>query len=160
MANTDQLDYFDRQILAQLETDGRKAFSAIAKDLNISNTMVHQRVARLKALGVYANIGLQLDERALGFQWSAFTGVILSKDSDSKDVIEKLKQIPEITECYYITGQYTLFIRIVARSSEHMRQVLYDKIDGIDEVLKTETFIDFGVAFKRNVPIGLAKVSP
>lgn len=160
MAHTDQLDAFDRQILAQLEADGRKAFSVIAKELGISNTMVHQRVTRLKALGVYARIGLQLDERALGFAWSAFTGVILSKDSDWKEVTAKLKQIPEITECYYITGQYTLFIRIVARSSEHMRQVLYDKIDSIDEVLKTETFIDFGAAFKRNVPIGLAQVEP
>jgi len=147
------LDYFDQQILLHLETDGRVAFSTIARALNISNTMVHQRVARLKRTGILDRIGIHLNEQALGYTWSAFTGVILSKDSTSKDVIAKLREIPEITECYYITGSYTLFIRIVARSNEHMREVLYDKIDSIDEVIKTETFMDFGAAFKRNVPI-------
>ncbi len=156
MASQNQLDYFDKQILMHLEEDGRKPFSAIAKELGISNTMVHQRIAKLKEMGVYKKVGLHLDEKALGFEWSAFTGIILSTESDSDIVIEKLKEIPEITECYYITGQYTLYLRIVARSSEHMREIIYDKIDSIEAVLKTESLIDFGYAFKRNVPIDLA----
>lgn len=147
------LDDSDKKILLQLEKDGRKPYSEIAKSLGISNTMVHQRVGRMKKLGVLKGAGIILDERKLGYEWSAFTGIVLREDSDSKKIIEELKKIPEVTECYYITGEYTLYIRIVAKSNEHMRTVIYDKIDNISGVLKTESLIDFGCAFKRNVPI-------
>jgi Lrp/AsnC family transcriptional regulator, regulator for asnA, asnC and gidA len=148
-----EIDDFDKLILVELEKDGRKPYSEIAKKLGISNTMVHQRVGRLKTLGIIKKLALELDERKMGYEWSAFTGIILKEDSDSEKIIEKLKEIPEVVECYYITGQYTLYIRIVAKNSEHMRKVLYEKIDLIPGVLKTESLIDFGRAFKRNVPI-------
>jgi Lrp/AsnC family transcriptional regulator, regulator for asnA, asnC and gidA len=151
--NEEPLDEYDYQILRELERDGRKAYSAIADALLISNTMVHQRVARMRRIGVLRGTTIVLDERKLGYEWGAFTGVILKEDSDSKQIIEALRQIPEVTECYYITGKYALYIRIVARSNEHMRRVLYDKIDHIPGVLKTESLIDFGAAFKRNVPV-------
>lgn len=149
----DELDDFDRKILIILEKDGRKPYSEIAKSLSISNTMVHQRVGRMKKIGVLKGAGIVLDERKLGYEWGAFTGLMLKEDSDSKTIIEELKKIPEVTECYYITGQYTLYIRIVAKNSEHMRSVLYDRIDNIEGILKTESLIDFGAAFKRNVSV-------
>ena len=117
--------------------------------------MVHQRVTRMKKIGILKGAGIILDERKLGYEWSAFTGLVLKEDSDSKAIIEELRKIPEVTECYYITGQYTLYIRIVAKSNEHMRSVLYDKIDHISGILKTESMIDFGAAFKRNVSVEL-----
>jgi Lrp/AsnC family transcriptional regulator for asnA, asnC and gidA len=155
MINENLLDDYDKKILIQLEKDGRKPYSEIAKNLKISNTMVHQRVTRMKKIGILKGAGIILDERKLGYEWSAFTGLVLKEDSDSKTIIEELRKIPEVTECYYITGQYTLYIRIVAKSNEHMRSVLYDKIDHISGILKTESMIDFGAAFKRNVSVEL-----
>lgn len=155
MINENLLDDYDKKILIQLEKDGRKPYSEIAKNLNISNTMVHQRVTRMKKIGILKGAGIILDERKLGYEWSAFTGLVLKEDSDSKTIIEELRKIPEVTECYYITGQYTLYIRIVAKSNEHMRSVLYDKIDHISGILKTESMIDFCAAFKRNVSVEL-----
>ncbi|MGR3811749.1 Lrp/AsnC family transcriptional regulator [Jiulongibacter sp. NS-SX5] len=147
------MDQKDIEILKILQKDSRKAYSEIAKSLGISNTMVHQRVTKLKEKGILQGQTIQLDERKLGFEWSAFTGLVLKEDSDSGFIIEELEKIPEVTECYYITGQYTLYIRIVAKNSLHMREVLYDKIDHIPGILKTESLIDFGVAFKRGVPL-------
>ncbi len=147
------LDEFDIKILQELEKDGRRAYSSIADVLKISNTMVHQRVTRLRRIGVLKGAGIILDERKLGYEWSAFTGIVLKEDSDSEKIIETLRQIPEVTECYYITGQYTLYIRIVAKSNEHIRKVLYERIDNIQGVLRTESLIDLGTAFKRNAPI-------
>lgn len=148
-----QLDSFDIKILKELEKDGRKPYSEIAKKLEISNTMVHQRVNRMREGGLIKKMAIELDERKMGFEWSAFTGLVLKEDSNSESIINELKKIPEVVECYYITGQYTLYIRIVARNNEHMRKVLYEKVDHIPGVLKTESLIDFGTAFKRNVPI-------
>ena len=150
----DNLDEFDRRILLLLEKDARKPYSEIAKRLDISNTMVHQRIGRMKKMGILKGTSIVLDERKMGYEWGAFTGIELKEDSDSKVIIEQLRAIPEVTECYYVTGKYTLYIRIVAQSSEHMRQVLYEKIDHIPGVLKTESMVDFGAAFKKNVPLG------
>ncbi len=146
------LDSFDKQILKALEEDGKKPFSQIAMDLGISNTMVHQRITRLRKLGILRRHSIELDEKRLGFEWGAFTGIILHDGSDTYEVIENLKKIPEVTECYHISGSYTLFVRIVAKNNEHMRNVLYKKIEDIQGIQKTESMVDFGCAFKRNAP--------
>lgn len=145
------LDEYDIQILKLLEIDGRMAFSAIATELNISNTMVHQRVNKLIEQGILKGIKPVLNEKLIGYDWGAFTGITLEKDHDSERIIEELKQIPEVTECYYITGTYTLYLRIVAKNHEHMRQILYDKIDNIQGISKTDSIIELGCAFKRNI---------
>lgn len=149
----ENLDDFDIQILRQLEIDGRKAFSAIATELGISNTMVHQRVNRLTEQGILRGIKPVLDEKKIGYDWGAFTGITLEKDHDSERIIEALKNIPEVTECYYITGTYTLYLRIIAKNHEDMRRILYDKIDNIAGIAKTDSIIELGCAFRRNIAL-------
>jgi Lrp/AsnC family transcriptional regulator, regulator for asnA, asnC and gidA len=147
------LDEYDLGILVELDRDAKRPFSEIAKKLGISNTMLHQRYNRMKTAGYIRKINVDLDEKKMGYEWSAFTGLMLKEDSDSSAIVEALRAIPEVIECYYITGKYALYLRIVAKSSEHMRKVLYEKIDHIPGVLKTESLVDFGFAFKRNPPI-------
>lgn len=149
----DILDEFDINIIKELEKDGRMAFSAIANNLKISNTMVHQRINRLMEQGIISGIKPVLNEKKIGYDWAAFTGITLKKDQDSVKVIEALKEIPEITECYYITGTFTLYIKMIAKDHEHMRQLLYDKIDSIPGISKTDSIIELGCAFKRNVSL-------
>ena len=147
------LDEFDINIIKELEKDGRMAYSAIATNLKISNTMVHQRINRLTEQGILAGIKPVINEKKIGYDWGSFTGITLNKDQDSNRIIEALKNIPEITECYYITGSFTLYIKIIAKDHEHMRKVLYEKIDTIPGIAKTDSIIELGCAFKRNVSL-------
>lgn len=147
------VDEFDIKIIKELEKDGRMAYSAIATNLKISNTMVHQRINRLIEQGILTGIKPIIDEKKVGYDWGAFTGITLNKDQDSGRIIEELKNIPEITECYYITGSFTLYIKIIAKDHEHMRKVLYEKIDTIPGIAKTDSIIELGCAFKRNVSL-------
>lgn len=147
------LDKFDVFIIKELEKDGRIAYSTIATNLKISNTMVHQRVNRLIAQGILLGIKPVLNEKKIGYDWGSFTGITLNKDQDSNRIIEELKKIPEITECYYISGLYTLYIKIIAQNHEHMRKILYEKIDTIPGVSKTDSIMELGCAFKRNVTL-------
>jgi Lrp/AsnC family transcriptional regulator for asnA, asnC and gidA len=149
----DILDEFDISIIKELEKDGRMAFSAIAANLKISNTMVHQRINRMIEQGVIGGIKPIIQEKKIGFDWASFTGITLNKDSDSDRIIEALKNIPEITECYYVTGSFTLYIKIVAKNHEHMRKILYEKIDNIPGIAKTDSIIELGCAFKRNISL-------
>ncbi len=125
----DIIDEFDISIIKELEKDGRMAFSAIAANLKISNTMVHQRINRMIEQGVISGIKPIIQEKKIGYDWASFTGITLNKDSDSDRIIEALKDIPEITECYYVTGSFTLYIKIIATNHEHMRRILYEKIE-------------------------------
>lgn len=147
------LDDTDRNILRELLGDAAKPYIQIARVLNISNSLVHQRIARLKQYNIIEATQVSLSEKGLGYESSAFTGVILKEDPSSKNIIEALKKIPEIVECYYVSGQYTLFLRIVARNNEHLREILYEKIDSIPGILRTETTINFGAVFKRSCPV-------
>ena len=147
------VDEFDIKIIKELEKDGRMAYSAIATNLKISNTMVHQRINRLIEQGILTGIKPIIDEKKVGYDWGAFTGITLNKDQDSGRIIEELKNIPEITECYYITGSFTLYIKIIAKDHEHMRKILYEKIDAIPGIAKTDSIIELGCAFKRNVSL-------
>jgi Lrp/AsnC family transcriptional regulator for asnA, asnC and gidA len=149
----DMLDEFDVKIIKELEKDGRIAYSTIASNLKISNTMVHQRINRLFEQGIITGIKPILNEKQIGYDWASFTGITLNKDSDSERIIEALKEIPEITECYFVTGSFTLYLKITARNHEHMRKILYDKIDNIPGIAKTDSMVELGCAFKRNVSL-------
>ena len=96
------LDQFDRQIIQKLEEDGRMPYSQIAAELNISNTMVHQRMQKLIKRKIITRIIPNYDEKKLGYGYGAFTGITLDKEYKTQSVIERLKKIPEITECHFI----------------------------------------------------------
>lgn len=115
--------------------------------------MVHQRINRMIEQGVIGGIKPIIQEKKIGYDWASFTGITLNKDSDSDRIIEALKDIPEITECYYVTGSFTLYIKIIAKNHEHMRRILYEKIDSIPGIAKTDSIIELGCAFKRNITL-------
>lgn len=149
----DSLDHIDKHILQLLEKDGRIPFSTIAQELGVSNTMIHQRVEKLQTKGIIPAFKPHFDEKALGFGLASYTGIVLAKDPQTDRVVAELKNIPEVTECYYIAGEYTLFTKIVARDSEHLREILYNKVDAIEGIQRTQSMIELGCAFKRNVSI-------
>lgn len=120
---------------------------SIATMLGISHTMVHKLIEQ----GVLVGIKPVLDEKKLGYDWAAFTGLTFEKDADSERVIEALKNIPEITEYFYIKVSYNLYIRMVTKSHSHMREILYHKIDTLPGIAKTDSMVELGCAFKRNI---------
>lgn len=147
------LDEIDRKILKELTLDAEKAYSQIAKSLKVSNTMIHQRIARMKQGGVIEHTEIKLNEKSLGYESSAFTGIILKEVANTAKAIEDIKKIPEVVECYFVSGAYTLFIKIMARNNDHLMQVLYEKIDAIKGIVRTETLINFRTVIKRNPPV-------
>ncbi len=150
----DQFDYIDQQILLKLRKDARKAYSQIAEELKVSNSLIHQRIKKLNAEGVIQNAEFVLDEKKLGYKTKSYTGIRLREARFAKDVIKELEKINEIVECNFVSGNYAIFILIYARDNEHLRKILYDEVHLINGVAGTDTFICFDTGFKRNVPIG------
>ena len=83
-------------------------------------------------------------------------GIILKDTSRSAEIVEKLKTIPEIIECSYVTGNYSFLLKVVVRNNEHLRDV-FERLDNLNDIQQTETMISFGFEFQKNFPIELLK---
>jgi Lrp/AsnC family transcriptional regulator for asnA, asnC and gidA len=148
-----QIDSLDRKILSILTKDARTPFLEVARACNVSGAAIHQRVQRLIRLGVISGSQFILEPKKLGYNTCAYIGIFLENASLFKDVSEKLIKIPEIVQCHYTTGQYSMFIKVYTRDNEHLKYILADKIQAINGISRTETFISLDVLVNRQLPV-------
>ena len=150
-----KLDAFDKRIVDELTNDARVPLVQLAKKLKVSNTLIHQRIRKLKENGLLLSASYQLDAWKLGYKTAAYTQIMLTNSKEIKAVTEVLRGIPEIVECVNISGRYALMVKIFATNNRHLRDIIYEKIQPIDAVEGTNTTISFETAFSRTVPITL-----
>lgn len=150
-----QLDAIDILIVDELTADARIPFVQLSQKLKVSNTLIHQRMRKLKEAGILKNATYRLDPWQLGYQTSAYTSIILTDSKMHRSVEEQLEKIPEIVECVNIAGRYALLVKIFAKDNRHLRDVIYEKIHPIDGVEGTNTTIAFETAFERSLPLRL-----
>tara|TARA_B110000285_G_scaffold206839_1_gene245736 strand:- start:3960 stop:4445 length:486 start_codon:yes stop_codon:yes gene_type:complete len=155
MILNNQLDFIDEEILILLQNDSRISFLRIAEKLKVSNSLVHQRISKLKARGIIENFGIQINQNKLGYTTGVYMGIVLKEASLSNLVTKELQKIPEIIECDLVSGEYAIFVKIVATNNEHLRTIIYDKVHLINGVGSTNTFFSFSKEFQRSAPIRL-----
>lgn len=147
------LDELDMQILSILVKDAFTPFAEIAKQLIVSPGTVHVRMNKLKKLGVVEGARLVIHPSRMGYDICAFLGIFLEKSSEYNEAVGRMKKIPEIVELHYTTGAYTMFAKIICRDTDHLREVLNEKIQAIKGVQRTETFISLMESIRRPVRI-------
>jgi len=148
-----KLDPFDRRIVKELTADARIPFVQLAKKLKVSNTLVHQRIAKLKEAKIINNATFRLEPWILGYETSAYVQIMLTSAKLHRGVETELQYIPEIVECVNIAGRYALMVRIFAINNRHLRDIIYEKIQPIEGVEGTNTTMCFETAFVRNIPL-------
>ncbi len=153
MKKPPDIDKLDRQILSILMKDAKMPYTDIAKKLFVSGGTVHVRMRKLEELGIVKQANLKVDYGHLGYDISAFIGIYLDKSSLFKDVIKALKSIPEVVAAHYTTGNYSIFLRIICKDTDHLREVLSEKIQGIEGIQRTETFISLEENINRPIHI-------
>jgi len=112
-----QLDPIDRRILHELTKDARLPYTQLAKKLRVSNTLVHQRIKKLRESGVLRQAVYKVDPWKLGYQTSAYTQIILADPKHHRQVEHELAKIPEIVECVNIAGRYEIMVKIYATTT-------------------------------------------
>lgn len=143
------IDEIDLKILSILMKDARKPYTEVAKELFVSAGTVHVRMRKLEELGLVKSYNVQLDHQKLGYDITAFLGIYLNKSSQYDVVAKQLAAIPEIVDVHYTTGIYSMFVKLICRDTEHLRKVLMDKIQKIEEITRTETFISLQESISR-----------
>ncbi len=148
-----QLDGIDKTILNFLMKDAKKPILEIAKNIGITGAAVHQRLRKLEKSGLIEGSKMMLDARLLGYKTMAFVGVYLDKAVSNPQAVKQLSEIPEVIECHYTTGNWSIFLKILCRDNEHLMNVLNKNIQAIDGVSRTETFISLNQQIDRQIKI-------
>ena len=147
------LDALDKKILRLIAEDARIPFLEVARSCNVSGAAIHQRIQKLNNLGVLKGSQFVIDPEKIGYETCAFVGLNLKHPEHFVDAMEELKKIPEVVECHFTTGPYTMLIKLYARDNQHLMELLNDKIQNIHGVTATETLISLDQSMNREIPI-------
>lgn len=148
-----KVDKLDRQILDLITQDARTSFKDVANVCKVSRAAIHQRVVRMEGAGVITGSGYTVDPKFLGYNTCSYVGIRLDRGSRYQSVVEQIKEIPEIVECHFTTGPYTMLIKLYAQDNEHLMQLLNGQIQMIEGVVSTETLISLGQGFCKKLHI-------
>jgi len=131
-------DHISKQIIEQLQQDGRRSYAAIGKAVGLSEAAVRQRVQRLQDAGVMQIVAVT-DPLRVGFHRQAMVGIKV--DGDVRDVASKLAASTEIDYVVICSGAYDLLVELTARDDEHLLEVINTQVRSIPGVRSTETFV-------------------
>lgn len=151
--NLAKIDGIDKKILRFLMTDARKPVLEIARNIGISGAAIHQRLRKLEASGLLKGSKFIINPKSLGYTTMAYVGIYLDKAMSNPMAVKQLEKIPEILECHYTTGNWSILIKVLCRDNEHLMQVLNKEIQQIEGVSRTETFISLAQQIDRQITI-------
>ncbi len=147
------IDNVDLNILNILTKDAKKPYTDVARKVHVSGGTVHVRMNKMEDAGVVLGSTLELDYKRLGYALTAFLGIFLSKSSLYDQVFEQLKLIDEIVTIHYTTGNYSMFLKLICKDTAHLKDILHDRLQKIDGIVRTETIISLEESLSRHVKL-------
>lgn len=152
-----KIDSLDLKIMSIISKDARVPLSDVAEVCKVSRAVVHQRVGKLVEKGAILGSGYKFNPKMIGYSTCTYVGINLERGSMYNDVVRALEEIPEIVECHYTTGSYTMLIKLYAYDNEHLMALLNNHIQQIPGVISTETLISLEQSISRQLPIVMKK---
>ena len=146
-----QIDQTDRKILAILMENASMPYTDVAKKVHVSGGTVHVRMKKMEDLGIIKGTQLRIDYAKLGYDITAFLGIYLEKSSFYDEALKGLREIEEVIDVHYTTGNYSMFVKIICKDTQHLRQILHDKIQKVSGIQRTETIISLDESVSRNI---------
>lgn len=148
-----ELDNTDYRILEILMQDAKRPYTEVARKAFVSQGTIHVRMGKMEQAGIVERTTLKVNYAKLGFDITAFIGIYLEKSALYDSVLAKLKDVQEITNIHYTTGNYSMFARMHCRDTNHLKAVLHDKIQQIEGIERTETMISLEESLDRNIAL-------
>ena len=149
----EKIDNLDKKILSILSQNARIHFKDVAADCGVSRAAIHQRVQRLVDNNVITGSGFDVDPTSLGYRTCTYVGITLERGSMYKDVVKRLELVPEVVECHFTTGPYTMMVKLYARDNEQLMDLINGQLQEIPGVVATETLISLEQSIKREIPV-------
>ena len=149
----EKIDSLDKKIMGIISKNARLPFKDVAAECGVSRAAIHQRVQHLIDDGVIVGSSFEINPKALGYTTCTYVGMNLERGNMYKSVVEKLKDIPEVVECHFTTGPYTLLVKLYAQDNEQLMNLLNIQMQSIPGVVATETMISLEQSIKREIPV-------
>ncbi len=143
------LDAIDRKILKFLVKNARMPYLEIARECGISGAAIHQRIKKLEDTGVVLGSRMIVNPKMLGFDVCAFVNLRIQDPIMGSSVAEKIKHIPEVVECHFITGEYSAMVKLYCVDNDHLMHTIFDNILRISGITSTQTYISLNELFSR-----------
>jgi len=153
MSRNFEIDNTDLKILEILMQDAKRPYTEVARKVNVSQGTVHVRMNKMEEAGILEKTTLRINYAKLGYDITAFIGIYLEKSALYDMVLAKLRNIPEITSIHYTTGNYSMFVKIHCRDTNHLKEVLHDKMQQVEGIDRTETMISLEESLDRNLKL-------
>ena len=147
------IDGIDKIILRELISNSRTPINKIALKSGISGAAVHQRIRKLENSGLISGSNIVLNSSILGYTTMAFIGIYLDKPMKNPEAVNRLKKIPEVIECHYTTGNWSILVKILCKNNQHLMNLLNNHIQKIPGISRTETFISLEQQISRQISI-------
>ena len=148
-----KLDGIDKKILKMLMENSRRPILEIAKNIGISGAAIHQRLRKLEKQNLIIGSSIKVNTKILGYTTMAFIGIFLDRATNNKTVVNQLKEIKEILECHYTTGDWSVLAKLICKDNEDLMQILTKKIQTIKGVARTETYISLEQQIDRQITL-------
>ncbi|AAK78953.1 Lrp/AsnC family transcriptional regulator for asnA, asnC and gidA [Clostridium acetobutylicum] len=145
------LDDLDLQILHILVEDSRTPYLEIARECHVSGGTIHVRMKKMEDMGIIKGTKLIVDNTKLGYDICCLVGIYIDKAASYPKVLEAMRDIKEIVELYYITGEFSIFAKVVCRSIADLQDLLLNRIQVVEGVQRTNTFMALSQPIDRNV---------
>ena len=138
-----ELDQIDLNILQALQENGRISNLELASRINLSPPATHTRVKKLEDQGFIRQYVALLDRDKLGYDLVCFLNVsILLRNLDDLNIIRRaLIELPEVLECYHVTGQADFILKVVVRGHTELEHFITEKLLPIRNIASTNTSI-------------------
>jgi Lrp/AsnC family transcriptional regulator for asnA, asnC and gidA len=130
-------DDISKQIIEQLQEDGRRSYAAIGKAIGLSEAAVRQRVQRLQDSGVIQIVAVT-DPLTLGFHRQAM--IAIKTDGDLEKVADQLADMDEIDYVVISAGSFDVLAEVVCEDDDHLLEIL-SRVRAVPFVTSTETFV-------------------
>jgi len=148
-----KLDGIDKKILKMLMENSRRPILEIAKNIGISGAAIHQRLRKLEKNNLIIGSSIKVNTKILGYTTMAFIGIFLDRATNNKTVVNQLREIKEILECHYTTGDWSILAKLICKDNEDLMEILTKKIQTIKGVARTETYISLEQQISRQITL-------
>ena len=140
-------DALDTAILKELRHNGRISLTELSHKLSRPRSTIHERISRLEASGVILGYTVRLAEAEVQPRVEVLI-MLEVRQQDTRKVLSRIKDFPEVERCLSINGEYDLFVSASAPSIEDL-DILVDELGVLPGVVRTHTSVVFGAKIDR-----------
>lgn len=151
----EKIDNLDKKILEIIMGNARIPSKDIAAECGVSRAAIHQRIQRMIDMKVITGSGYNVNPKLLGFSTCTYIGVRLERGNMYRSVVAELQKVPEVVECHFTTGPYSMLLKVYARDNEHLMELLNGRIQNIPGVTGTETLISLDHSIHAKLPVNI-----